>query len=109
MEDWLPIVACACRCERRRSDFAGGGGGSGRSLDDLDDRGNEDSSFAGVGGAGVGAAAVEPLLASSLSDGGFELLDMERDTIFVGLSIEFLRGSSYDPGSSTATCQHAIV
>lgn len=48
--------------------------------------------------------AVEPLLASNLSDGGFELREIARYTIFVGLSKEFLCFPSGDTGSSTLKC-----
>lgn len=82
-------------------DFSGGGGGRGRSSSDWDV--DAMLSLAGAGGADVGGiSAVDPLLLSSFSEGGFELRDIARYAIFVGLSIEFLRRSSGGALSSTA-------
>jgi hypothetical protein len=63
-------------------------------------------SFLGGGGAGActgvgGTIAVEPLLARSFSEGGFDCREMDLYIIFVGLSMEFLRRGSYEDGSLT--------
>ena len=69
-----------------------------------------DSSLGGAGGAGDrGTTAVDPLLFVSFSDFGFPLLDMDRDVILVGLSIEFFLWALIDDGSSTVACQPTFL